>query len=361
MRIFVMTVIAVLGMACSSRTAPLPVIEEARSQAEQNDAGDQQALDILGHRFVAAVKNDNVVAFGQSWLPSGFFPILFAQAPPEAQRPTPEQMEGLMGQLVARDQEIADYFPEVMKTFRGLSADLSGMELVSIEASINERDGIKQTSSFDLTVRIDEETTVQFYLDDGMFVSGAWYVTDTGLSTLTVSRGGESSSVIVGDEPEETGEQQEPDDQAALDILGHRFVNSLKDENMVAFSQCWLPAGLYPAMLQQIELPPNVEMPSEEQVAAMVAGMVSRDREVASSFAEVMDRLREISADLSGIELVSIAANISERDGVYQTSLFELRARIDEDTTVEIVLDDGMKIFGIWYLTDISVSVSRVQ
>ena len=107
-------------------------------------------------------------------------------------------MESFMEQVVQRDREITDYFPKVMKAFREIGADLSGMELVSITAAIEGRDGVKVTSSFDLTVRMDEETTIQFYLDDGMMFNGVWYVTETRLSSITVTRGSETSTVLIG-------------------------------------------------------------------------------------------------------------------------------------------------------------------
>ena len=353
MRIFVMTAVAVVGMACSSARSAVLVVEESRVQDGQSE---QAALDILGQRFVDALKEEDIVAFGQCWLPAGMMPVMLSQLPPDVPMPTPEQIKSGMAGMVPRDREIADDFPKVMETFRGISADLSGMELVSITAEIGERDGVKQTSSFDLTIRMDEETTIQFYLDDGMMFNGVWYVTDTGLSSITVARGGETSTVLVGETQDRQGEQE------ALDILGHRFVDALREDNIVAYSQCWLPAGIYPVVLQQMELPPDVPMPTPEQIRSAMSGMVPRDREVADNFPKVMTALREISADLSGMELVSIAARIDEQNGVKMTSSFDLTVRMDEETTIQFYLDDGMMVNGVWYVIDTrfsSITVTR--
>ncbi len=349
MRIFVMTAVAVVGMACSSAPSAVLVVEETRVQDGQSE---QAALDILGQRFVDALKEENIVAFGQCWLPAGMMPVMLGQLqlPPDVPMPTPEQMKSAMSGMVPRDREIADDFPKVMEAFRGISADLSGMELVSITADIGERDGVKQTSSFDLTVRMDEETTIQFYLDDGMMVNGVWYVTDTGLSSITVTRGGETSTVLVGETEDRQGEQE------ALDILGHRFVDALREESIVAYSQCWLPAGIYPAMLQQLELPPGVPMPTPEDIDGVKQQVVESDRELADYFPKVITTLRGINADLSGMELVSIAAEIGEQGGFTMTSSFDLTVRMDEETTIQFYLDDGMMFNGVWYVTETGLS-----
>ena len=71
MRFEIMTALVVVSMVCSSGS-----FVAAQESQTQDDQSDQEALDILGHRFVDALKEDNIVAHSQCWLPGGVYLVL---------------------------------------------------------------------------------------------------------------------------------------------------------------------------------------------------------------------------------------------------------------------------------------------
>jgi len=185
MRIALVTSIAVVAVACSSRPSPTLAGENVPIQeapSEQEAESQQDALEVFGHRFVRALKNENMVAYSQCWLPAGMMPVMIDQAPPDVPRPTPEQLQGFYENALRRDREIANDFPGVIERLKEIRADLSGMELVSITADIEEQQGLEMADDFQLTVRMDEATTIRIRLDDGMLFNGVWYLTDTAVS-----------------------------------------------------------------------------------------------------------------------------------------------------------------------------------
>lgn len=150
---------------------------------------------------------------------------------------------------------------------------------------------------------------------------------------------------------------QKTDDPPFQD-LGKQFVESLRSEDVVAYSQCWSSFRRLKVLAQKIEVPPEheAEVPSHD---VMKTYMEARNRHVAYAFEKLVETFRA-TGDLKRLQLVSIEAHVVERVGFRSASMFHLTVALGE-THFRIGIDDGLEADGTWYFQDTALEMTNLS
>ena len=141
-------------------------------------------------------------------------------------------------------------------------------------------------------------------------------------------------------------------ERTRLRALGERFVESLRDDNVVAHAQCWAAGPVL------CEVAGTVDRLTEKQQSAMKRYYLKRDREIAAFFRPLQDELEKLAGDRSRLSLDSVSwTDLREHRTVHNETVYTLgqlivTIRIDANTLVRLDMDDGAKIGDQWYFSD---------
>jgi hypothetical protein len=127
--------------------------------------------------------------------------------------------------------------------------------------------------------------------------------------------------------------------------LGEQFVNSLRNQDIVEFSQCWISHRRVRTIIIASKAPD-----SEINIKAMKGYLENRNRQVAKSFKRLTERFKK-DGDITRLKLVSIEAHVLEVYGIRKTSKFHVTISLD-DVTYKLKIDDGFQDSGTWYFFD---------
>ncbi len=150
------------------------------------------------------------------------------------------------------------------------------------------------------------------------------------------------------------GKCAEPGKRIADEVvpLANRFVQALKDNNIVGYSQCWVSGALF------CDVNASIYQLTDEDLAHMKKYYLQRDREIAAFFSALRVELGRLAGDLSRISLDSVSVSdlkeVRNKRGDIQRALGDIvvRIRIDSKRVVHLDLDDGADIGGHWYFSD---------
>ena len=141
--------------------------------------------------------------------------------------------------------------------------------------------------------------------------------------------------------------------RAAQQALGEQFVASLRDDNIVAYSQCWLSG----AIISRSEC--DAAEPDEEHLAWLRNSLPARDLEIARQFEFLRDRLKDLAGSVSSVKLESVRLDPRDAEDVtletsntlYLAPALGIVLRVDPDTLVEISVEGATGTADRWWLT----------
>ena len=138
--------------------------------------------------------------------------------------------------------------------------------------------------------------------------------------------------------------------------LGESLVSALKDQDLVAYSQCWLGGRQALHALKDV----GVEMPAEDQ-EGLRQYYRDRNRAVVESFEDIQALIEEKGIARADIELVKCTAQqVQEEDApkgkLKQAGGFEIVMKAGGDEW-RLGVDDGAFIGGLWYCSDRPVNL----
>ena len=141
--------------------------------------------------------------------------------------------------------------------------------------------------------------------------------------------------------------------RAAQQALGEQFVASLRDDNIVAYSQCWLSG----AIISRSEC--DAAEPDEEHLAWLRKSLPVRDLEIARQFEFLRDRLKDLAGSVSSVKLESVRLDPRDAEDVtletsntlYLAPALGIVLRVDPDTLVEISVEGATGTADRWWLT----------
>ena len=141
--------------------------------------------------------------------------------------------------------------------------------------------------------------------------------------------------------------------RAAQQALGEQFVASLRDDNIVAYSQCWLSG----AIISRSEC--DAAEPDEEHLAWLRKSLPVRDLEIARQFEFLRDRLKDLAGSVSSVKLESVRLDPRDAEDVtletsntlYLAPALGIVLGVDPDTLVEISVEGATGTADRWWLT----------
>ena len=165
------------------------LLADARASDDRQVDGSMRQL---GERFVAAIRDNNIVAYAHCW------------APGDVCRGLQQQHSGPVSDLAQR--QLAEYYLArdifVSKFFRCLrqqllarTGDLSEVVLLDLTGQIRVHHELRGTGDFILTLQVGEKTTVKINMDDGIQISDRWYFSDIPRSFMDVTSDGETRRI----------------------------------------------------------------------------------------------------------------------------------------------------------------------
>ena len=141
--------------------------------------------------------------------------------------------------------------------------------------------------------------------------------------------------------------------EEARRCLGEQFVESLKDDNIVSYAQCWLSAQII------FTAACNDPKCGKFELEGMRRQLPARDLRIARQFEFLRDRLKELTGDMSSLKLESVRVdprvllegNSDAAGQVPPDDTVTVVARVDPDTTVEIMINGVKGIGDSWRFT----------
>ena len=149
-------------------------------------------------------------------------------------------------------------------------------------------------------------------------------------ATLLISRGD-------GNAPKNAVDERRP--------LGEQLVDSLKDDNIVAFAQCWVSGKVLQALMCMD--PDRSER--KDELKRLPKEIPDRDRKIARQFEPLRERLKGLAGDLSQLRLESISGGVEVIRGLVHSYDFGVVVRTDANTLVEFHVAAAAKIGDNWY------------
>lgn len=148
-------------------------------------------------------------------------------------------------------------------------------------------------------------------------------------------------------------------EEVGLPALGKRFVESLEDDNFVAYAQCWVAASIWRDECA------SVDRLTEVDIAQMKTQYAYRDRVIPASFKLLQAELDKLADDTSRISLESISTErFEEHLNKYGNTVRKIRValiiRIDADTLVRIDAKRSAEIGDLWYFVGLPSNRMRV-
>ncbi len=126
-------------------------------------------------------------------------------------------------------------------------------------------------------------------------------------------------------------------------VLGEQLLDSLKDDNIVAFAQCWVSANV---MNRLIHKDPGSD---EFEIRELARELPKRDRLIARQFEPLRDRLSDLTKDLSKLKLEFVFGKIEKVRSMTVSHNVGVLVRVDSDTVVEIGVGRAIKLGDDWY------------
>ena len=120
-------------------------------------------------------------------------------------------------------------------------------------------------------------------------------------------------------------------------FLGGRLVQSLRDDNIAGYAQCWESAK---DLLRRAAKSGGKNAP--EDLAKLSGDLAARDVRISRQFELLRDRFKELTKDLSSLKIESASgAPIRLTPGLTILREPALTVRVDKDTVVEIPVDSA--------------------
>ena len=142
-----------------------------------------------------------------------------------------------------------------------------------------------------------------------------------------------------------------------MSFLGHRFIESIKDDNIAGYSQCWAPGTMVRRMVERYPDGPTLtegDGQLQDETKAMKQEELKRDAYIIALFAPLRKELSKVAGgDLSLLTLESVRPERFERhDGFNTVGAFTLTYRINNKTHVELRMGDLITLGGQWYFCE---------
>jgi hypothetical protein len=139
--------------------------------------------------------------------------------------------------------------------------------------------------------------------------------------------------------------QEAPSQTETLRQLGEQFVDSLKDDDFVAYAQCWITWRMAYKTGVKADAP-------ESMLKRHRYFMLERDRELTKLFPCLRQRLLDLSSELSQIKLESISGPLKEDEDTHVliANPLVVCVRVDPETVVKWSML-GVRINAEWYFS----------
>ncbi len=144
----------------------------------------------------------------------------------------------------------------------------------------------------------------------------------------------------------------EKPDKAELMALGEQFLDSLQDDNIVAFAQCWVSGTRMMDKIKRMQTVPK------KMAIAWRQRLLSRDREIAAVFKPLREELGRLAGDLSRVSLESLSTDELDewryKDGRKEVKVNDvvMLLRTDADTVVRVRVNGAWKMGDEWYFSN---------
>jgi hypothetical protein len=339
----------------------------------------------LGEQLVDSLKDDNIVGYSQCWLSAAVIFTAASNGPGCTER----ELEWLRKSLPARDLRIARQFEFLRDRLKEVTKDISSLKLESVQISPGEvfedetQRGSQFTPHIALAVRIDPDTVVEIAVNGAGGGGDSWRLTGPLdlRNVVKVTRRGKSTTVNIMTGKEEVWFSIPPSiikgalkDKLSPDaapskataprraetadegrwFLGGCLVQSLRDDNIVAYAQCWESAK---NLLRRASHNPDRNA-GEEALGKLPKELAARDLRLSRQFELLRDRFKEVAQDLSSLKIESVSGGPMELrespvSGCTITREPPFAVRVDKDTVVEIPVDSAHaeKFGNYWYFT----------
>lgn len=129
--------------------------------------------------------------------------------------------------------------------------------------------------------------------------------------------------------------------------LGEQLVESLRNHDIVAYSNCWTSYR----RVRELAKASNKPIPKEE-LDGMKKYIQERNQHIASSF-KILTELFKKEGELKKLSLldVSIQGKVKERGGVKQITMFYITVGLGK-SQYQVTIDDGVEDNGVWHFMD---------
>ena len=155
------------------------------------DNDHQQGIEQLCSDFVEAIARDNSVAYCHCWIPAWRLRDL-------SKKHTPSRDSAKVYEYAyARDRVVATMFQPLRNELEKVSKDLSGMRLITADATVEKKRDMLSTSRINLTIQVTKNTTVRYTVDDGVYLDGRWYFVDKPGNAIGINRDGRETAVML--------------------------------------------------------------------------------------------------------------------------------------------------------------------
>jgi hypothetical protein len=174
------------------------VAQTAAEGRREPTADEQQAMNELGERLVAALRAGDQKKALECWLSWESIAAEIPKLPPE-ERPAAAAVEAQRNDVRRRDEINSLTIPLLIRLLRDFNPKPEDLKLVRLTGLVRMHRRNKMTDDFVLTMRNAQGDEFVYELDDGVFLENRWHFTDKPDMGVEVRRGGRSAPVELSD------------------------------------------------------------------------------------------------------------------------------------------------------------------
>jgi hypothetical protein len=147
--------------------------------------GQQEAMELLGRRFVSAIQEDNFAGYAQCWLAGEVMTDMVARDESMSE----PQRKATRSYFLERDRLIVSLYQPLRHHLREIAGDLKQLRLKSIHGDVAEFEDVKTVGEFVVILHSADGQEIRLMMDDGIEVDGYWYFSDRPRTYVTVKEG----------------------------------------------------------------------------------------------------------------------------------------------------------------------------
>lgn len=168
------------------------------STAKEEPSVPEDPIDVLGHRFLTAIQENDIDKYLACWLRIQDVETLIKNPPPDMPVLTEEQLDQMRVYFSKRDEFIRFTFPLLRRAVIDRCGDVATLTNSEVTAhNVSDENGQKGAGSFDVVLSTSDNREVTYHIDDGAFVNERWYFSDRPDTMLTITTADSDSDEIV--------------------------------------------------------------------------------------------------------------------------------------------------------------------